>query len=274
MKFIKTKNTVPEYIEVPLKQAPKLLSYRIANLQGQGKRPYQEDSFSITNAFEVAKIKQKGILLIVADGMGGLEDGKAVSSGAISGITRRFEYFNPDGDIVSQLRSIVMDSCDEVYSTFGGVGGSTLVLCYIFNQKLYWISIGDSYIFLIRNGGIYRLNRSHNSQTDETLENIQSGMMEYAYDHDDRDGDRLTEFVGKMDINKIDISIRPLKLLNGDSLILCSDGVGTVVPEDYLYNCVSSNISNRACELINQKVNEINLNHQDNYTAIVTNCIM
>ena len=57
----------------------RLLSYQVANLQGRGTRERQEDSFAFANALDVTEILRRGLLAVVADGMGGLKDGREVS---------------------------------------------------------------------------------------------------------------------------------------------------------------------------------------------------
>ena len=52
----------------------RLLSYQVANLQGIGTRERQEDSFAFVNALDVTEMRRKGLLAIVADVMGGLNN--------------------------------------------------------------------------------------------------------------------------------------------------------------------------------------------------------
>ena len=68
----------------------RLLSYQVANLQGVGARARQEDSFTVANAFDVTEIKEKGLLFVVCDGMGGMKDGKVASETAIASIRNSF----------------------------------------------------------------------------------------------------------------------------------------------------------------------------------------
>ena len=49
------------------------------NLQGMGDREGQEDSFALVNLTPQEEQEPRGLLAVVADGMGGMEDGKAAS---------------------------------------------------------------------------------------------------------------------------------------------------------------------------------------------------
>ena len=62
----------------------RLLSYQVANLQGRGTRERQEDSFAFANALDVTEILRRGLLAVVADGMGGLKDGREVSQACVA----------------------------------------------------------------------------------------------------------------------------------------------------------------------------------------------
>ena len=145
----------------PNTPTPRLLSYQAANLQGIGARARQEDSFLIVNALDVTEMKNKGLFAVVADGMGGMKDGKIASETAISCLRGEFAEFDRDGDIAEQLRRAVVKASAQVLSRLGGDGGSTVVACIIFRERLYFASVGDSFILLKREGHLYRLNREH-----------------------------------------------------------------------------------------------------------------
>ena len=65
--------------EEPAAPAEGPLTLQITNVQGQGERERQEDSFAIANAAGLELQRAQGLLALVADGMGGMEDGKAAS---------------------------------------------------------------------------------------------------------------------------------------------------------------------------------------------------
>ena len=81
----------------------RLLSYQVGNMQNQGGREYQEDSFCFVNATDVTEIKTQGLLALLADGMGGLEDGKAVSETALQLLREEFLAMDRGGNLAEQL---------------------------------------------------------------------------------------------------------------------------------------------------------------------------
>ena len=138
------------------------LSYQVANLQGRGTRERQEDSFAFANALDVTEILRRGLLAVVADGMGGLKDGREVSQACVAQVLSAFSDLDPEEDLAGQLRTWVDRANDALYDRFQGEGGTTLVACLFLREQLWWLSVGDSYLYLLREGGLCRLNRDHN----------------------------------------------------------------------------------------------------------------
>ncbi len=251
--------------------APRLLSYRAANLQGVGTRKRQEDSFAFVNAMDVTMIRREGLLAIVADGMGGMEDGKLVSQGAVSLLTESFSRMDRGADLAAQLQSSLLTAGDALFRRFGGSGGTTAAVCLLFDEKLYWASVGDSYLYLKRGEGLYRLNRDQNYRAELYLRAVRDGVLSSAEADADPDGSRLSEFLGKDEIGSVDCCLRPLSLEDGDKLLLCSDGVGGVLTEDDLLLCLRGDPAN-ACSCIEAGIRAAARVHQDNYTALVLEC--
>lgn len=250
----------------------RLLTYRLANLQGQGTRQNQEDSFTFINAMDVTKIRREGLLAMVADGMGGMEDGKLVSEAAVAGMITGFSQLDREGDIAEQLIDGVLHIGERLYDRFRGRGGTTAVVCLFFNERLYWASVGDSCIYLKRGHGLYRLNQDQNRRANLYLEAIREGRLDSSEADADPDGHRLSQFLGKDELDEVDASLRPLELVSGDTLLLCSDGVGGVLSEDELLACLEESSPALACARMEEHIQAANRKHQDNYTALVVMC--
>lgn len=250
----------------------RLLAYRVANLQGQGNRRNQEDSFAFVNAMDVTKIRREGLLAMVADGMGGMEDGKLVSEAAVAELVDQFSRLDRDGDIAEQLVGGILHANDRLYSLFQGAGGTTAVVCLFFQETLYWASVGDSCIYLKRGEGLYRLNREQNYRAELYLEAVRLGRLDVSEADSDPNGPRLSQFLGKDKLDEVDASLRPLELMSGDTLLLCSDGVGGVLDENALSACLAESSPALACAKIEERIYAANREHQDNYTALVVKC--
>ena len=249
-----------------------LLSYQVANLQQKGARPYQEDSFAFVNALDVTEIRENGLMAIVADGMGGMEAGKQVSEMAVSCMVSAFSQMQRTGDLALQLRNAVIAADDALVQRFKGIGGTTLISCIIYDEKLYFASVGDSYLYLARGGNLYRLNREQNYRHQLYAEAIVAGSIDPTAADQDPDGHRLSAFLGMGGLSDLDYLRRPLPLLDGDILLLCSDGVGGVLTEAQIMQNLSSGSAAEMCLNLDESVRQAARVHQDNYTALVIRC--
>ena len=249
-----------------------LLSYQVANLQQKGARPYQEDSFAFVNALDVTEIRENGLMAIVADGMGGMEAGKQVSEMAVSCMVSAFSQMQRTGDLALQLRNAVIAADDALVQRFKGIGGTTLISCIIYDEKLYFASVGDSYLYLMRGGSLYRLNREQNYRHQLYAEAISAGSIDPTEADQDPDGHRLSAFLGMGGLSDLDYLRQPLPLRDGDILLLCSDGVGGVVTESQIIQNLSNNSAAEMCLNLDESVRRAARVHQDNYTALVIRC--
>lgn len=260
----------------PLPQTPppqqRLLSYRVANLQGIGARANQEDAFAFVNAMDVTEMKRSGLLALVADGMGGMAGGEVASGTAISAMKAAFQTMDRQGDLAELLKNSVLETGQQVFEALGGRGGSTLVACLFYEERLYFASVGDSYLYLLRDGELLKLNRAHNVRQKRWLETIQNGSMDPEPACADREADALTRFLGMDELDDVDHLRRPLALREGDLLLLCSDGVAGVLTESELCGCLQGDAPQEMCERIEQAIISQNRKFQDNYTALIVRC--
>ena len=251
----------------------RLLSYHVGNVQGVGARTRQEDSFGFTNAFDVRSIRDEGLLFVVCDGMGGMKDGKIASETAVSTIREAFTYLDRNGDISMQLRESVYLAASRVEGLLEGMGGSTLVACIIYKEKLYYASVGDSFLYLKRGEHLYRLNREHNMCNQVYLSSIREGIVDPTEGRANPESVALTSFLGMVGFNEIDGFVRPMPLKEGDVIFSCSDGIGGVLNEGEVYYALSQLTPEDMCVSIENGIIVHNKNNQDNYTGIIVKCV-
>jgi protein phosphatase len=107
--------------------------------------------------------------------------------------------------------------------------GATLVATVIIQRNLYWLSVGDSPLYLYRDGLLIQLNEDHSMapQIDFMVEN---GLMEpeEAQAHPDRSV--LTSVLFGEAIPRIDCPADPVELEDGDVLLVASDGLQYLSP--------------------------------------------
>lgn len=255
-----------------LPSSARLLSYQAGNLQGIGTRKQQEDSFAFVHAMDVTEIRKKGLMAIVADGMGGMKGGRQASETVIACLKEDFQHMNPEENLADQLRDSIFHASEKVHALLNGEGGSTIVVCIIFQEQLYFASVGDSYFYLKRRDHLYKLNQEHTAGNYLYLKTIRSGSMDPLPAKANPEAEALTQFLGMDDLEKIDYSRRPLPLLNGDRLLLCSDGVGSVLNEQELLSCFKPDTPTEALHEIELRIQQKNIVYQDNYTALMIYC--
>lgn len=270
--FSRKKKTEEPKTVMPVVTSSRLLSYEAANLQGIGKRAAQEDSFGFANILDVTKIRDKGLLAIVADGMGGMQGGRAASETAVATLREDFESFDYERDLNAQLRESVMNAGERIYSMLDGNGGSTLIACLFYNESLYFSCVGDSYLFLLRDNRLIHLNRKHNIRYDEYLSSIRRGSLDKSSGDENPEKEALTRFLGMEGLEDFDSTFKPLKLKDKDVLLLCSDGVGGVLDEPTVKQCLTCPTAARMCSELERNILIQDKQYQDNYTALVVKC--
>lgn len=252
--------------EVILPNTEKEKNLRIGTLHEIGARAGQQDSFAVTSA---ELLPERGMLAVVADGMGGLENGDKVSQLVTSSMVDGFMAVEkPDRNT---LIALVSEANLQVNGFLGedGIGrsGSTVVAGLICGDEFHSISVGDSRICLYRAGQLVQLNREHTY-----LHELQLRVMNGVYDMDQTDvdlrADNLTSYIGMGYLRDADIPANPVKIVSGDKFILMSDGVYNALTEAELTDALKLEPED-AAKAIGQKIHEKAFCNQDNYTAVI-----
>ena len=248
---------------------------RVGNAHHIGARESQQDSFGISDIGNEALCRQKGVFAVVADGMGGLSNGALVSTTAVKSLLGSFNSRPFHNDPATELLYMLGRANDEVNAVLGHAGpgksGSTVVAALIQGRELYWFSVGDSRIALVRGGSIFQLNREHTygSDLDE-----KAAMGELAFEAAKNDPQRnaVTSYLGMGRLEKIDRNIRPLQLQHGDRLLLMTDGVFGTLTDDEILSAMAA-APHESAQRLQQLVLHKNKPKQDNFTAIVLECM-
>lgn len=184
----------------------------------------------------------EAIYAMVADGMGGHLGGEVASSTAIhvacDYIEANFDRSKGQKGIKELLKNAVMYANNAVFSKAGtddklkGMG-TTLTMCFILGKKLTAAHIGDSRMYLLRDGKIKKLTRDH-SLVSELVESGSITELE-AKKHPHKNV--ITRAVGTSAEIKADIFETELK--EGDSVLLCSDGLSNEITDKTILKTVN-----------------------------------
>ena len=243
------------------------LGVKAAALKAMGDRAYQEDTYII-----LERVDDKAVMAMVADGMGGMQDGRHASRTAVGMVKNAFLRAEMNGDMNAQLRDALIKANDALYSELRGEGGTTGIACVFKDGKMYYAGVGDSFLMLRRGQVIYHLNLRQNLYYSLLTDLVRRGKTNRARAERHPEKNALVGYLGMKELINIDSFYRPLPLMYGDAVLICSDGVGDVLSDEELMMCLAASTPEEACRRLDEKIIAADRRHQDNYTAIVVKC--
>jgi len=237
------------------------LLYHIQYSQDIGKRSEQQDA--------LGKMQTPyGTLLILADGMGGMSRGGFFSSRTVDILLEKFQHMvtpSPLECLLSLYRAAQEEIVRQQHEE--NEGGSTLVLALLQEANLWFLSVGDSRLYLARGGGIIQLTR------DQVLgkrleERAALGFLPMQDALENQCRATLDNFIGASSPRLPDISQSPIYLMAGDCIALMTDGIFRALDDCEIASLLSKASSHMASDVIRQ-VKQKNLPGQDNNSIIL-----
>jgi len=191
-------------------------------------------------------LAQKGQLLIVADGVGGAKAGSQASRWAIRVAVEQY-YDMPGLDLGADLRTAIEVANNSLYqylqNTGTGEAGATMAAAVLCGSTLYVANVGDSRVYLVRDGKITQLTRDHTL----TQRKIDQGLIRPDQAEMDPDRSVLTRSMGAGPTVQVDL-FPPLQLIPGDVVLVCSDGVTDMLTDADIARLASGNAPKRAAQ--------------------------
>ncbi len=245
--------------------------FRVGTVHDVGKRSMQQDSFGYSDLDDPEILSRKGFLAVVADGMGGLSDGERMSQMVVVNMLQGFDESLEEKPAASLLLELVDRAANAVNEDLGpekiGRCGSTVVAVVVKDNRLSYISVGDSHIYVWRDGQLIKINKDHNYAA-ELDELVKRGELTMEEAMSDPQRAALTSYIGMGEVELIDQNVNPIELMKGDRILLMSDGVYGTVGEENLNSFMNTPLR-QACTLIDNAIHVANKGNQDNYTCIV-----
>ena len=203
--------------------------YDSALVSAIGRRDLQEDA--VAEHFPAGS----GMgFVVLADGMGGHAAGDVASRIVVQEFSEELTRHSGDPDELERdvgrvLRGAMTRANGQVARHATGqphrLGmGATLVASLILRNRLYWISVGDSPLYLLRGNRMSRLNQEH-SMARRLDRMVTNGLISQIEADENPDRYCLTSGLLGTDVPEIDCRDRPIELLDGDILIVASDGL-------------------------------------------------
>lgn len=241
------------------------------NAQHIGARAEQQDAFGFSDIADKSFTRHGGVLAVVADGMGGLANGREASNLAVRTMLAAYAAKVSTETIPAALYRSITEANRAVYDfahsqgKAGGVG-TTLIATVLQGEELHWISAGDSRIYMIRDGRGTQINTDHVYARELRLRAARGEISpDQARNHPEREA--LTSFLGDREIAEIDRSAVPVLLKPGDRLLLCTDGLYRAVPENEMVAIAVRGSSSEAAEALVARALAARIPNQDNATV-------
>ena len=250
------------------------LSFDIFGSQIDGARDYQEDAFLVTHLGD-SDGDASGSMVIVADGMGGHAAGNVASNMAVQTFNRHLSKSFPNPDIANVLYEAVLQANGSITATVAETAalkgmGCTLVACVLEHNQLRWVSVGDSHLYLLREGELTKKNADHSygGFLDRMAEAGTPVEAEAGFSRN-----MLMSALTGDDIAEIDCPAEALELEPGDRIILASDGLDTLPYEKIVEICAGADVTKQCTEALLQGVTDAGAPRQDNTTVVCIDII-
>lgn len=240
-------------------------------------RTNNEDNFQASSDLSISPMTwvndkecdlgEKGALLVVADGMGGMNAGEVASDIAIQTIRNMFTPENLTDDVLRDASSIncflkdVIVQADEKIKAQAKENpenkgmGTTIVIGWLLGKELHIAWCGDSRAYILNSRkGLFQLSKDHSY----VQELVDSGRISPEDAFDFPDSNIITRCLCDSSTKaKPDVLAKPYPVEDGDIILLCTDGLSGLIRdyeiekiarehEDNLEVCITSLI-NAAC---------------------------
>ena len=229
-------------------------------------RDHNEDAYIVLH--NETNLGNVDTVMAVADGMGGHAAGEIASSITIADIKSRFnmgehqtldarEFLGFLGRTLETANKNVLAASQD--NNNRGMG-TTCTLVALRGRKLYYAHVGDSRAYLIRQGRMRQITTDHSW----VQESVDAGILaaQEARTHPNRNV--ITRAVGLDPDVKVDLGSHELK--NGDLIVLCSDGLNSMISDAAIENMTHLCSDNDLCQALVNAAKEAG--GDDNITVI------
>jgi len=210
-------------------------------------RKLNEDCCQVVHPSDPAMLARKGVLIVVADGMGGCQGGEVASQIAVETVTRA--YYDHAGDPQAALASALEDANYAIYdlsrhrAELTGMGTTCTALA-IHGRLACSAHVGDSRLYLVRSNSIYQMTEDHSVVTELVKQGILTA--DAARRHADRN--LILRALGSRAAVEVATWEHPLPVRSGDRFVLCSDGLHDTVTDEEIRLAAETAEASAACK--------------------------
>jgi serine/threonine protein phosphatase PrpC len=232
------------------------------------KRTSNEDNLTSFVPEETDALQARGALFVVSDGMGGHSHGEVASELAVQKV-KEYYYQDLQNDIPTALQEAIKQANVAIYAanetertpgTNDLVMGATCVAAVLHDQTLYAANVGDSRVYVLHEGDLRQVTRDHSL----VAQLVEQGEITPAEARTHENRNQIYRSLGLPEV-EVDIFTEPVQ--EGDTLILCTDGLSGVIEDEDLRTIVEHYDPEESVQHLIARANEAG--GPDNVTAIV-----
>jgi PPM family protein phosphatase len=244
------------------------VGFEHATSASQGGRSYQEDAADVRQDGE-------GLVVVLADGMGGHAGGAVASAVATASFLEGYQ--TAEGDARARLAegltaaNVGIQAEASANPALRGMGCTLVGIAFAADGpawRIEWISVGDSPLYVVREGAIARLNEDH-SLAPEIDRLAKLGHISWEAAQADHNRHVLRSALTGTTIELIDRPRAPLALEPKDTVVLASDGIHTLAESDIARIVTAAASPAAAADALLAAVAAAGDPHQDNTTVVV-----
>lgn len=213
-------------------------------------------------------LQAKGALFVVSDGMGGHRCGEVASELAVQHVKDAY-YQDRQHDILTALQAAVKQAntaicqaneVEQGREVSGHGMGATCVAAVLHEQMLYAANVGDSRVYVLHAGQLRQVTRDHSV----VAQMVERGEITPAAARTHEHRNQIYRSLGQATV-EVDIFTEPVQ--EGDTVILCTDGLCGVVEDEDLRAIVTQYGPEESVQRLIDRANAAG--GPDNVTAIV-----
>lgn len=218
-------------------------------------------------------------IVVVCDGMGGYAGGKLASMSSVEALLKIYLNIRETTEISEMLVNAAEDIDQKIAALADEAGndlgaGTTIVSVVIRNNELYWLSVGDSRIYLFRDGELLRATKDHNYLTLLEAALATGDISPEEYEQKKERGEGLVSYLGLSGLPFIESNQEAFELKQNDKILLMSDGLYKLLPDEeiqrLLINFSDTAETLRAFEYRAQRsANQKNINRDNMTLALI-----
>lgn len=219
------------------------------------------------------------MLLIVADGMGGHAAGEIASQIAVettfdqikkfyTSAQKFSKVFDPKlSEEAKQLSAAIRAANQVIFlaaqdkKAWRGMGTTIAAVWLTSLERALIAHVGDSRVYLVRDKTIRQLTKDHSI----IGEQIQQGLLTQEEARNSRIKNFITRALGHR--QEIEVDVAELAIQPGDILLLCTDGLNTMVSDEEILSIVSQ--EKELAEKCDKLIEQANQNGGRDNTAVI-----